>query len=99
MSRLEGSISQGAQASCSESASPLFTSCLEEVFSETELPVYGILGNSGGIKRAGAVRPRPLRLDLALPHPYFLAGLPVGLPAGLPLGAPPEAEAAWLVCW
>jgi hypothetical protein len=25
---------------------PLFTSCLEEVFSETGLPVYGILGNS-----------------------------------------------------
>jgi hypothetical protein len=24
---------------------PLFTNCLEEVFSETELPVYGVLGN------------------------------------------------------
>jgi hypothetical protein len=27
---------------------PLFTNCLEEVFSETELPVYGVLGNSEG---------------------------------------------------
>jgi hypothetical protein len=30
--------------------------CREEVFSETGLPVYRVLGNSDGIKRAGAVR-------------------------------------------
>jgi hypothetical protein len=28
--------------------------CLEEVFSETRLPVYPVLGNSEGVRRAGA---------------------------------------------
>src|SRR5215204_4691937 len=36
--------------------------CREEKFSETELPTWGVLGNSGK-KRAGAVRPRPSLLS------------------------------------
>ena len=41
---------------------PLFTNCLEEVFSETGLPVYGVLGNSVGIIRAEYIRPRLFRV-------------------------------------
>jgi hypothetical protein len=36
----------GADASRIGAMPPLLTICLEEVFSETGLPVYSILGNS-----------------------------------------------------
>ena len=74
MSRLEGSISQGAQASCSESASPLFTSCLEEEFSETDIQYYVILyvrtGAKGHLPPVACLRSRHLDTP---PHKNSLA--------------------------
>ena len=51
-----------------QSGLPLFTSCLEEVFAETELPVHGVLEDLMGIKRAGIVIKG---LDPCSPLPYL----------------------------
>ena len=75
MSRLEGSISQGAQASCSEGASPLFTSCLEEEFSETDIQYYVILYVRTGAK--GHLAPVVHRRSRPLDTPTHKNSLPI----------------------
>jgi hypothetical protein len=46
-------------------------SCREQVFSETELPLMSLLGNSDGVKRAGAPRFGALVLAFAFNPPSF----------------------------
>ena len=56
---------------------PYSLGCREEVFSETGLQISAIPGNPEGIRRAGAVRPRPL-LYSCVRADAFLAVLGVG---------------------
>jgi hypothetical protein len=50
---------------------PIFQTVSEEVFSETELSLMNLLGNSDGVKRAGAPRFGALVLAFAFNPPSF----------------------------
>src|SRR5215203_3562364 len=67
--------------------------CREGVFSETELPVFSILGNSG-MKRAGAVRPRPDTRCLLSASCWVVGSLSL-LPLPSLRPPPPTSSAAW----
>src|SRR5215212_2588681 len=67
---LQGAESIGAYAWRFDDGSPLFTSCRVGLFSETQFPVMSVLGNSEGMKRAGAVRdPGPIVEAVFAPLP------------------------------
>src|SRR5215203_4059337 len=87
-------VSKKEARACSLDNWPCFYSlgCREGVYSETELPVFSVLGNSG-MKRAGAVRPRPDTRLLSVS--CWVVGSPsLLLPASL-RPPPPTSSAAW----